>query len=199
MATKTTTPSKIERRSHHGEVRVDGESKKISGYAATYNDWYDIGYNVKERILPGAFDDVLDSPDVLALVNHERQNIPLGRSGAGTLRLKSDARGLHYEIDPPDSPAGQNATEAVRRGDLAESSFAFVPSEETWTMGENGAPDERTIVRFAELRDVSIVAEGANRNTDVALRSRDAARANTDAVKRAARAKRLWSLHTKGA
>src|SRR5688572_16918348 len=62
--------------------------------------------------------------DARALFNHD-PNMLLGRAGAGTLRLSTDARGLRYEIDIPDTTVGRDVATSIARGDLAGSSFAF--------------------------------------------------------------------------
>ena len=45
---------------------------------------------------------------------------------AGTLTLKTDATGVYYEVEPPRSAIGNHVYELVARGDVSESSFAFV-------------------------------------------------------------------------
>ena len=45
------------------------------------------------------------------------------------LRLWTDQRGLGYEIDVPDTTAGRDILEYVRRGDVRHSSFAFYAAE----------------------------------------------------------------------
>ena len=95
----------------------------IRGYAALFqSDSQDLGGFV-ERILPGAFDGVIQrGTDVVALYNHDPMFL-LGRESSGTLRLSVDERGLRYEIDPPESRA--DVIEAIERGDVRGSSFAF--------------------------------------------------------------------------
>lgn len=116
--------------------------------------------------MPTAFDRALNERhDVLALFNHDESAI-LGRSESGTLRLKTDKRGLHYEVDVPDTQLGRDVTELVRRGDLGGSSFAFIPTEITFI-----DEDARTVVEIRDLRlfDVSVVGRPAYRSTSVDL------------------------------
>jgi HK97 family phage prohead protease len=111
------------------ETRADGKPM-IVGYAARYFDPADPGTefalwdDVTERILPGAFDKAVREDDVRALFNHSPDMV-LGRSTAGTLRLSVDARGLRYEIDPPDTSTARDLLESLKRGDVSGSSFAF--------------------------------------------------------------------------
>lgn len=110
----------------------------IRGYAALFNsDSQDLGGFV-ERIMPGAFDDVIKrGTDVVALYNHDPMFI-LGRESSGTLRVSVDERGLRYEIDPPESRA--DVIEAIERGDVRGSSFAFrvKGSGESWSRTPDG-------------------------------------------------------------
>jgi HK97 family phage prohead protease len=156
-------------RKSDAEIRQDGERRTITGHAATFGDWYAVD-NFEERIAPGAFDDVLGH-DVVALVNHDMSSVPLGRTLSGTLRLSVDDKGLRYDIDPPQS--AERELEAVARGDMPFSSFAFEVAEEEWEFGANGAPDRRTITKIKRLWDVSIVTHPANQNAEVAVRNRD--------------------------
>lgn len=119
------------------EVKEDENGRTvIRGYAAVYqSDSQDLGGFV-ERIMPGAFDEVLSSnPDVFGKYNHERV---IGRTSSGTMRLFSDARGLRYEISPPRSAA--DVVELIERGDVRGSSFAFRTKgdKERWYKDERG-------------------------------------------------------------
>jgi hypothetical protein len=149
----------------------DGDSTApiLEGYAATFNQQYDLGA-FREVIDPAAFTRTLQSgPDVRLLIDHEGQ--PLARTKSGTLELSADSQGLHMRstLDPSD-PDVQRLLPKMRRGDLDQMSFGFrVPrGGDTW---EN---DLRTL-REINLAggDVSVVTYPANPNTSVALRSRD--------------------------
>lgn len=184
------SPSKPEVRSGSSGTKPVVDGAKLSGYAATFDDWYDVGGWFQERIAKGAFDDVLND-DVLALTNHNDVDIPVGRTSAGTLRLFVDEKGLRYELDTPDSPLGKNLAVAVERGDISQSSLSFTVDEESWDF--SGPADRRTILKMKRLWDVSPVNRPANPNTDVAVRSRDAARHADLAM----RARRLRALQLK--
>ena len=99
----------VERRFLTQEFRVSeqGEAPKIAGYAAVFDTpSEDMGWI--EEIDPHAFDTVMAGQhDVRALWNHN-DDVVLGRESAGTLRLNVDARGLAYEIDPPDTTAAKD-------------------------------------------------------------------------------------------
>ncbi len=167
---------KIERRilSSALEVRAEGESTQIVGHAALFNrDSELIAGSFIERIAPGAFTESLSKPDdVRALINHD-PNLILGRNLSKTLTLREDDQGLHVTIDPPKTSYAQDLIESTKRGDISQMSFGFQTITDSWTRGENGAPDVRTLIKV-RLFDVSPVTFPAYPDTDVAVRSHDA-------------------------
>lgn len=147
----------------------------IEGYAAKFNSATKIGwyYKYEEEILPGAFDDVLND-DVRCLYNHD-PNYVLARSvnGKGTLNLTVDAVGLKYSYVTPNRSFAEDLADAIDKGDVSQSSFAFEIAEETWIVGdpEKGILDKRQIKKFKTLYDVSPVTYPAYEDTEVAQRS----------------------------
>ncbi|MFF4424157.1 HK97 family phage prohead protease [Streptomyces sp. NPDC001549] len=106
------------------EVRAEGESVTMRGYAYRFNE---LSLNLggfRERIMPGAGADSLRSNDVIATFNHDNNNA-LGRMSSGTLRTGEDAEGGWYEIDLPNTTAGRDVAELLKRGDVQGSSFTF--------------------------------------------------------------------------
>ncbi|MBT9176893.1 MAG: hypothetical protein DDT20_01218 [Firmicutes bacterium] len=159
----------LERRDYPlDEIRVTtGNTPKITGYAAVFNRLsQDLG-GFYEIISPGAFKKTLQEADVRALLEHDSRWI-LGNTKSGTLRLQEDIEGLHIELDPPNTIAGRDVVESLRRGDLTGMSFGFRTIRDRWVK-ENGQ-DVRTLLEVA-LQDVSIVAYPAYPDTSVALRS----------------------------
>ena len=153
------------------ELRGSDAAPVLEGYAATFNQEYDLG-PFRERIDPAAFNRTLGSnPDVRLLIDHEGQ--PLARTKSGTLTLAPDGVGLRVRAPLEASdPDVQRLLPKMRRKDLDQMSFAFkVPSGgDTW---ENDY-SLRTL-RTVELHggDVSVVTYPANENTSVAIRARD--------------------------
>lgn len=156
---------KLERRHFTATLRKDGESRKITGHAAVFNQDADIGGWFTERIAPGAFDQTIREDDIRALWNHN-PDIVLGRNKAGTLALSEDDRGLAVDIDPPASAARE--VESVERGDVSQMSIGMFVMDDEWHK-ENGVR-HRTIKR-AQLFDVSPVTFPAYTGTDVQVRS----------------------------
>jgi HK97 family phage prohead protease len=129
----------------------------VIGHAAVFNSLSEDLGGFREKIQPGAFDDVLKN-DVRAYFNHD-PNYLLGRTSAGTLRLSVDEQGLRYELDVPNTTAGRDLKENMRLGNITQSSFAFTIGKDgdAWERAENGA-DIRTIKKVKRLYDVSPVS-----------------------------------------
>lgn len=157
---------------HKIELRqAEGSPGKLAGYAAVFDVLsYDMG-GFQEIVKPGAFDATLAaSDDVLFRDQHDEV---LGRTSAGTLRLSTDAKGLAFELDLPDTTSGRDLAEMVRRGDVSECSFAFRvngPDGDYWSQGPLALIRE---LRSVKLVDVATTLYPAYPETEVALRSLD--------------------------
>jgi len=161
------------------EMRADGEKRTIAGYAAVFDSEADIGGYFREVIKPGAFGESIKSADVRALVDHDSGRV-IGRTKAGTLRLKEDERGLSVEIDLPDTTDGRDLGELVTRGDIDGMSFGFRVTHDEWD--ETVEPNIRTI-HTIELHEVSAVTWPAYADTSLAMRSRDSAKTEAEKAK----------------
>ena len=92
--------------------------------------------------------------DVRGFYNHD-YNYLLGRASSGTLRLSTDERGLRYEIDLPNTTYANDLIELMRRGDVKESSFAFMIESDSWSV--KNKQNIRTITKISRLIDVAPV------------------------------------------
>lgn len=140
------------------ELRTTDDEKPpvLSGYTAVFNSWTDIGGLFRERIAPGAFEGAIGGEDTAALFNHDPSQM-LGRLRAGTLRVKEDERGLHYEVDlDMESQIGRQVARWVSRGELTGNSFAFTIGEQEWDEDDDGNL-YRTITKVDRLYDVGPV------------------------------------------
>ena len=151
------------------EIREENEAKKIYGYAALFDDPADEINGFIERVAPGAFKEAIKKSDTRALVNHNSEKV-LGRSKSQTLKLKEDKKGLYYEINPPNTTYANDLLESMGRGDIDQSSFQFTVDKEEWD--ESGEVPVRTIVKVAELFDVSPVTFPWYKNTVSGVKSR---------------------------
>ena len=75
------------------ELREEGGTLTAVGYASVFDRMSQNLGGFVERVAPVTFRSTLNQADVRALYNHEPDNL-LGRSGAGTLRMEEDAKGL---------------------------------------------------------------------------------------------------------
>ena len=153
---KGETLSKMETRFSAGqfEIREESDGMVFEGYAAVFDSPSE-PLPFIERIAPGAFIRSLKSRnDVKILWNHDTGSI-LGSTRAGTLSLVEDSRGLKVSAHLPNTSAGRDAAELLRRGDVDSMSFGFsVPrGGDDW----NSEGTERTL-REVRLHEVSIVA-----------------------------------------
>lgn len=145
------------------EIRSeDGRRPVVYGYAAVYNSQSrDLG-GFTEIIRPGAFRSALESGrNVNAYFNHN-ENMVLGSTAAGTLRLSENSRGLRYEIDLPDTSYARDLAELISRKDIRGNSFAFANAKDQW----NAKGNKRELIDM-ELHDVSIVTNPAYESAQI--------------------------------
>lgn len=153
------------------EVRADGESRQLVGYAAKFNSLSsDLG-GFREQIQPGAFSHALqNNADVRALWDHNSGQV-LGRTRAGTLRLSEDDEGLRAEIDVPDTTAGRDAVTSIERGDVSQMSFAFRVRPGGQSFDESDSGEIIRTLTSVDLLDVSPVAYAAYESTRIDARA----------------------------
>jgi HK97 family phage prohead protease len=153
-----------------------GDTPGIEGYASVFNEeyvlWDSASYRVVEIVKPGTFTRALkEKQDVRCLFNHDA-NFLLGRTEAGTLRLKEDDKGLQFANDLPDTQVGRDVRTSIDRGDLDGCSFAFNVTKQTW---REESADGKTVstreIEEVDLFDVGPVTYPAYDGTSVAARS----------------------------
>lgn len=151
------------------ETREDENGQLvISGYFSVFNSNYEISLGMSESVAPGAFLSSL-SGDVRALTNHDT-TLVLGRTTAGTLKLREDDIGLWGDviINPKDSDA-VNTYERVKRGDVSQCSFGFQILKEETDVREDGSV--HWTIRDVKLYEVSVCTFPAYESTNVQARS----------------------------
>ncbi|GAB2572473.1 HK97 family phage prohead protease [Streptomyces capparidis] len=139
------------------EVRAEGETVTMRGYAYRFHD---LSHNLggfRERIMPGAGADSLRANDVLATFNHNINNI-LGRASSGTLRAGEDTSGGWYEIDLPNTTVGRDLAELLNRGDVRGSSFTFRVNERGQRVHDK--PDVDTGLPIREITSMDVLELG---------------------------------------
>lgn len=168
------------------EIRAtadDAGKRVITGYGAVFNQRSEVLFDYwagsfREIIDPQAFDGA-DMSDVRALRDHLPNQI-LGRTKSGTLTLETDANGLFYRVNLPDATYANDLWESMQRGDVDESSFAFIVEKDTWGSDSDGIP-LRTITKISRVFDISPVTYPAypdakssiERNTSISQRCID--------------------------
>lgn len=150
------------------QVRSASEKRTIGGYAAMFDRMSQNLGGFKERLAPGVFNYSRSQgwPTVLARYNHD-DNMLLGTTGARTLRLDIDDAGLVYDVDVPAARA--DVYELTDRGDVRQSSFAFITDQDEWDTDDTGYP-RRTLLSV-RLIDVAPVNTPAYLDTSVGIRS----------------------------
>jgi HK97 family phage prohead protease len=163
---KTWTIDNLEIRSK--DMGNGTEKPVISGYAAVYNSESDLLYGFfREVIRPGAFDNSLKN-DIRALWNHNTAYV-LGRSTSGTLDIRSDAKGLYFEVDPPDTQWANDLCTSIQRGDINQMSFGFETVSDNWQSLEDGT--EMRELLEVNLHEVSVVTFPAYQATSAGMRA----------------------------
>ena len=162
------TEYQIRSRKTQFETREDGETPHIAGYFAVFDSIYECGPGETESIAPGAFSRSL-SGDIRALTNHD-STLVLGRTAAGTLTIREDQRGLWGDIaiNPNDSDA-MNTWQRVRRGDVSQCSFGFVPVRVDTEIKPDGTV--HYTVMDVDLAEISVCTFAAYEETSISARS----------------------------
>ena len=168
------------------DITIEFSERIVSGYAIRFmEESVDLGGFI-ERIHPEAISiDQIRNSDIFALFNHE-DGLVLGRTGAGTLKLDLREDGLYYEINVPNTVAGNELLEHIKRGEMYGTSFAFsLPSDgtgEVWSKGEDGNI-YRDITNIEFIWEISPVFEPAYPTTTVSARSLEKIQELNDMIK----------------
>lgn len=134
-----------------------------------FEDWW--GDEWVEELASGVFSESLKNRDVVGLWSHDTGQV-LGSTKSGTLRLEDSEERLSFELDLPNTTAGSDAWESIRRGDVDGVSFGMVVNKDKWGNEErdDGKIYKRTILD-AELYEISPVAFPAYPANEVSCRS----------------------------
>ena len=161
--------------------------RTIQGRAIVFESLSNDLGGFKEIIKRGAISqELVDSSDVFARTNHSDDYI-LARcnKGKGSLKLDLKDDGLYYSFEAPNTEKGNELVEHIRRGEISQSSFAFMvaqePDAERWTKIDGVTV--REIYKIAYLGDVAPVFTPAYSETSVSLRALDKAREMNEEVK----------------
>ena len=140
----------------------DIQTRTVEGYAAVFNEetliWKSeyTGYEYREVILPGAFDNTDFSQCVL---NYNHGGMLFARTASGTLQLTVDEKGLKLTGDVADTSIGNKM------------SFAFIVNGEEEEIDRENKVYTRKIKSVKAVYDVSIVDNPAYKGTSVSARA----------------------------
>lgn len=156
--------------------KPEAEERAVSGYAATFNQPYELYRNgahvIKEQIDARAFDEC-DLEDVIMQFDHEGR--VYARTRNGTLRLTIDSHGLAVEADLSRTEAAKQLYEEIREGMIDRMSYGFIVDKDEWTdiRDESSGTIEhlRTVRKVRKVYDVSAVSIPANDRTSLSARS----------------------------
>lgn len=161
--------------------------RTIQGRAIVFESLSNDLGGFKEIIKKGAISqELVDSSDVFARTNHSDDYI-LARCnhGKGSLQLELREDGLYYSFEAPNTEKGNELVEHIRRGEISQSSFAFMvsnePGAERWTKIDGETV--REIYKISYLGDVAPVFSPAYSETSVSLRALDKAKEMNEEVK----------------
>lgn len=161
--------------------------RTIQGRAIVFESLSNDLGGFQEIIKRGAISqELVDSSDVFARTNHSDDYI-LARcnKGKGSLQLELREDGLYYSFEAPNTEKGNELVEHIRRGEISQSSFAFMvaqePDAERWTKIDGVTV--REIYKISYLGDVAPVFTPAYSETSVSLRALDKAKEMNEEVK----------------
>lgn len=150
----------------------------IEGRAVVFESLSNDLGGFREIIKRGAISqELINQSDVFVRTNHSDDYI-LARSNKGkgslTLELKDD--GLYYSFEAPNTEKGNELVEHIRRGEISQSSFAFMVANENgaekWYKDKDGVLI-REINKIGWLGDCAPVFTPAYDETTVSLRALD--------------------------
>lgn len=161
----------MERRTLPTEFEIRSASDKFTfyGYALKWERKSQNLGGFREKVTENASAESIGQDDIRALFNHD-PNLILGRNRSGTLRLSEDSTGLHYEVDMPDTTYARDLSEAMKRGDVSQSSFGFKVIDQEWGIDEEDFPI-RSLNKIS-LFDVSPVTYPAYTDSTSGLNER---------------------------
>ncbi len=150
--------------------QADG-SWKVGGYASTFNDPYEVHDRFgtfSETIMPGTWDRTLSERGHKIQLLASHGGLPYASTKSKSLRFSTDAHGLLWDWNVgADSQRSQDVAVGIRDGYIDEMSVGMrvLKSGDQW----NADMTERTVSE-ASLLEISVVARGANPNTEASMR-----------------------------
>ena len=144
----------------------------VEGYATTFEDPYTMfedrdGWKYVEIIDRHALDDA-DFSDVIFQYDHEGR--VYARNTNNTLFFEANDHGLFIAADLSKTSLARQMYEDISVGNVTRMSWAFIPSEETYTEDVENKVFTTRITRVKKVFDVSAVSYPADPNTEISAR-----------------------------
>jgi HK97 family phage prohead protease len=141
-----------------------GEGRKITLLVVPYGELSEDLGGFRELYEPGCFKGGLGN-DPHVLFNHDAGCV-LGRPSAGTARFTEDARGVHVEVEAPETTWANDLLVSMRRGDISQASASF------WILQHRMEYRGNTKVRVVEramMREASVASFPAYPSTQAVV------------------------------
>lgn len=144
----------------------------VEGYATTFEDPYTLfedrdGWKYVEIIDRHALDEC-DMSDVIFQYDHEGR--VYARNTNNTLHFEANDHGLFIAADLSKTSLARQMYEDIAAGNVTRMSWAFIPSEETYTEDSENKVFTTRITRVKKMFDVSAVSCPADPNTEISAR-----------------------------
>lgn len=153
------------------DIDASNDGGTFTGYAAVFDHEADLG-DFTESISRGAFRKALAGGGNVPMLYDHNMGLPvLATTGAGTLKLKEDGKGLRVEANVARHFIGDAVREMVSRGDIRGMSFGFVAGRGNSKVEQRGGKPHRNLTGFKRLLDISPTWDPAYTSTSAELRS----------------------------
>lgn len=146
---------------------IDGEKPRLTGYALVWNELSADRGGYQVRLLPGSAR--FDSP-TLALYQHDPKQV-LGSTANASLKLSTDAVGVAFALDLPNTSLARDVAELVKSRTITGMSFYMA----TKPKGVMSVVNGQRIFDAADflVNEVSVVTRPAFAGTSVGAFSSD--------------------------
>ncbi len=132
-------------------AKKNNNKKIIQGYTVVFDRWAEVkewGECWSECIRKGAFTQSLVENSILALYNHDFNNV-LARKDVN-MKLIEEDKGLYFEIELPDTTQANDLYELIDKGIVNQCSFGGFVRKNVWSYDSEGNP-------LREILDIDLV------------------------------------------
>jgi HK97 family phage prohead protease len=154
------------------DMDVSKGGRVFEGYAAVYGQEFDAGAFVETMLPPTLRSGIAATPNCPMLWNHNQTMPPFATTGAGTLELAEDRKGLRVKAEIDERHIlGPTLISMIERGEVRGMSVGMVVGRQNQKLSERAGRMHRAITGMKKLLDVSPTWEPAYEGTSAELRS----------------------------